>query len=95
MNKDIEAFHTDVKNMQRNLNSYFEAPDDSRAQSIKNSLTELEVELHTGKTGDTIQNKLKEIERQLKPAFNDNVMNHTHFNELETWVRGYLNNYHN
>lgn len=93
MDKIIEAFHADVKNMQRQLNSYFDAPDDPKALSIKNSLTELEVELHTGKTGDTIQNKLKEIERQLKPAFNDNVMNHSHFNELESWVRHYLNNF--
>ena len=93
MDKNIEAFHADVKNMQRQLNCYFESPNDPKALSIKGSLTELEIELHTGKTGDTIQNKLKEIERQLKPAFNENVMNHTHFNELENWVRQYLNNF--
>ena len=93
MDNNIDAFHADVKNMQRQLNCYFDAPDHPKALSIKNSLTTLEVELHTGKTGDTIQNTLKEIERQLKPAFNDNVMNHTHFNELENWVRGYLNNF--
>jgi hypothetical protein len=93
MDKKMAAFRMEVISMERQLNSYFEAPEDSKARSIVNSFKDLENEIQIGKTGDTIQNKLKEIERQLKPAFDDNVMNYNHFNQLESWVRGHLNNY--
>jgi hypothetical protein len=93
MDKKTQAFHAEVKEMQRRLNSYFDAPDSSDARGIAESIRQLEVELHTGKTGDSIQNRLKDIERRLKPAFDDNVMSYNHFIELETWVRGHLNNF--
>ena len=95
MNEEMQKFHDEVKNMQRRLPSYFEAPDDSKASSIEESFRNLEVDLHTGKTGDKIQNRLKEIERQLKPAHNAEVMNYNHFIQLEDWVRSHLNNFHN
>jgi hypothetical protein len=93
MNNEMELFRQEVQAMQRRLNSYFEKPDDSKARSIQDGFRNLENELQTGKTGDSIQNRLKDIERQLKPAFNDNVMNYNHFTELENWTRNHLNNY--
>ncbi len=93
MDKKMAAFREDIISMQRQLNSYFEEPNSSKARSIINNFQKLEDEVQTGKTGDTIQNRLKEIERQLKPAFDANVMNYNHFSQLESWVRGHMNNY--
>jgi hypothetical protein len=93
MDKKMEAFRNDVISMQRQLNSYFEEPNSSKARKLTNSFQKLEDEIQTGKTGDSIQNRLKDIERQLKPAYESNVMNYNHFNQLESWVRGYMNNF--
>jgi hypothetical protein len=86
---DMKAFHKEVVSMQGRLNSYIDLPKDPKAKMLQNLFQKLEDEVQVGKSSNTIRHRLKEIEAQLKPAFNAGVMSHDHFDDLEDWVREY------
>ena len=86
---DMKAFHREVESMQGRLNSYIDLPNDPKAKALQNLFQKLEDEVQVGKSSNTIKNRLKEIEAQLKPALNAGVMSHGHFDDLEDWVREY------
>ena len=85
----MKAFHNEVESMLGRLNSYIDLPNDSKAKTLQNSFQKLEDEVQMGKGGSTIRDRLREIEMQLKPAFNAGVISYDHFDNLEDWVREY------
>jgi len=86
---DMKDFHREVQSMQGRLKGYIDLPNDPKARALQNIFQKLEDEVQVGKNSNSIKNRLKEIEAQLKPAFNAGVMSHGHFDDLEDWVREY------
>lgn len=84
---DMKSFHREVMAMKQRLGGSFSVPQDPKARSIANSFQKLEDEVQMGKSVETVRNRLKEIESQLKPAFSAGVMNSSSFDNLEDWVR--------
>lgn len=84
---DMKAFHREVESMQGRLKTYIDLPNDPIAKTLQNLFQKLEDEVQVEKSSNTIKNRLKEIEAQLKPAFSAGVMSHGHFDDLEDWVR--------
>ena len=87
---DMKIFHKEVVSMQQRLKSYLDMPNDSKAQAIINSFQKLEDEVQVGRTGATIQNRIKEIQTQIKAAYDSGVISWDHFDALEDWTREYL-----
>ena len=87
---DMKIFHKEVVSMQQRLKSYLDMPNDSKARAIVNSFQKLEDEVQVGRTGATIQNRIKEIQAQIKVAYDGGVISWYHFDALEDWTREYL-----
>jgi hypothetical protein len=87
---DMTSFHNEVLALKQRLSSYFVMPGDPIARALQNSFQKLEDELQMGKSVETVRNRLKEIERQLKPAYDAGVLNNANYDNLLDWVRDCL-----
>ncbi len=87
---DMKSFHREVMTMKQRLGGSFSMPQDPKARSLVNSFQKLEDEVQMGKSVETIRNRLKEIDSQLRPAHAAGVMNNSSFDNLEDWVREYI-----
>lgn len=84
---DMKSFHREVMAMKQRLGSSFSMPADPKARAIVSSFQKLEDEVQMGKSVETVRNRLKEIDSQLRPAYAAGVMNNSSFDNLEDWVR--------
>ena len=87
---DMKRFHKEVESMQFKLKNYLDEPNHPKAKSIEQQFQKLEDEVQVGKGSHSIRARLKQIESQLKPAYNAGVMSHGHYDDLEDWVRDCL-----
>ena len=87
---DMKRYHKDVESMQRRLPGCIDDPGSSTGRALVKNFQKLEDEVQVGRTGATIQNRLKTIRSLVKKAVNEKVMSHGDADNYEDWINDSL-----
>lgn len=86
----MDQFHKEVESMQRRLPGCIDDPSSSTARELVKNFQKLEDEVQVGRSGATLQNRLKTINKLIKKAVNEKVMSYGDADNYEDWVNDSL-----
>lgn len=93
MSFDPKGFHSEVRNMQYQLQDHLSKPGDPIAAKLKTNLQRLEDDLQSGRHTDsyTVRNELKQMRDMVKQAGHTHVLNYNTENSLHHWLDHHIN----